>query len=144
MEAYWESLMQIGIKCFGFDRTAAGIPDGLWNDEVDSLPMLQDLLDSGIFGASSEERKHSSNMTLTAAGLGKVNTAGSLKHSLFPGKEYMNVKFPWLKKRDWLLPAAYGIRIVKYLCKKKESGTGNVVRIGMNRVELLRRYGIIE
>ena len=91
------------------------------------------------------ERKHSSNMTLAAVSGGKANTANSVRTSLFPGKEYMREQFPWLKKQGWLLPVAYGIRIARYLRKngKKQSGR-NVVQIGMDRVELLRKYDIIE
>jgi len=144
MRPYWEALMQIGTEWFGFDKESAGISETLWNNEVDSMPMLKDLLDSGIYGDSSAQRKHSSNMTLAAVSAGKANTANSLGNSLFPGKEYMQGRFPWLKKNGWLLPVAYGIRIFKYLSKKTDSGTQNVVRIGLDRVELLRQYGVID
>jgi len=152
MKTYWDALVQIGVEYFGFSYAKACYPVYLRNEQVDCGMLLEDLLDSGIYGDSSMERKHSSNMTLTAAAGGKANTAASLKNSLFPDEEYMQKSFPWLKKCPWLLPVAYGIRICRYLKvsdRKNGSEDGakdqrSSVQIGVERVELLRQYDIIE
>ena len=140
MEVYWNSLVQIGKDYLGFSYEKAGYPESMQKFEVDCRPMLDDLLDSGIYGASTMDRKHSSNMTLVAAERGKKNTAVSVGGSLFPSMEYMKSSFSWLKKYPWLLPAAYVIRIVRYLKTSKIES----VQIGMERVELLRKYHIID
>ncbi len=146
MSMYWNSLVQIGVKYLGFSLEKAEYPFGNDVDGIDYGPMLLDLLDSGIYGNSTMERKHSANMTLAAVVSGKKDTTGSLLTSLFPSTEYMKSQFVWLRKYPWLLPAAYVIRVVRYL--KKSGGKGkeeqNSIQIGMERVELLRKYNIIK
>lgn len=146
MNEYWNALVKIGTEYLGFSLEKAAYPENVRKADVDYVPMLEDLLDSGIYGNSTMERKHSSNMTLAAAASGKKDTTGSILASLFPGAEYMKGQFEWLKKCPWLLPAAYGIRIVRYLKNsgKKEKDEQNSVQIGMERVELLRKYNIIK
>lgn len=138
MGSYWRALVEIGNKYLG----------ATWNLEsegVDCQELLFDLLDSGIYGDSSMERKHSSNMTLAAAKSGKKNTAASLTESLFPKIDYMKEKYTWLVEHPWLLPVAWGARMFNYLrLMKKRDNQENSVEIGMNRVELLRKYNIIE
>ena len=58
----------------------------------------------------------------------------------------MKKGYPWLEKYPWLLPAAWGMRIVKYLGgnKKGKKDEPSGVEIGMSRVELLREYDIID
>ena len=146
MESYWNALVKISVKYLGFSLEKACYPEDVLDSEVDYRPLLMDLLDSGIYGGSSMERKHSSNMTLTAMAGGKANTTASLRSSLFPSAAYMKRKFSWVKKYPWLLPAAYVVRIVKYLqtSKDKPKDEKNSVQIGMERVELLKQYHIIK
>lgn len=140
MEVYWNALVQIGTDYLGFSYEKAGYPESMREFEVDCNPMLNDLLDSGIYGASTMDRKHSSNMTLSAAEHGKKNTAISVGNALFPSMSYMKSSFAWLNKYPWLLPVAYGIRILRYLKRSKKES----VQIGVERVELLRQYHIID
>lgn len=145
MKDYWDSLLKIGVTYLGFSLSEAAYPVKLWQLDIDCEPMMKDLLDSGIYGDSTVERKHSSNMTLAAVESGEKNTTGSILASLFPSAEYMKRQFTWLDKKMWLLPVAYVIRIVRYLRtsnKKKEEQSS--VQIGMERVELLRKYKIIK
>lgn len=146
MSDYWNALVEIGTKYLGFSLEKAAYPENMKKAEVDYVPMLEDLLDSGIYGNSTMERKHSSNMTLAAAASGKKDTTGSIMASLFPNAEYMKGQFAWVEKYPWLLPATYVIRIVRYLKNsgKKEKDEQSSVQIGMERVELLRKYNIIK
>ena len=100
----------------------------------------------GIYGNSTMERKHSANMTLAAVVSGKKDTTGSILASLFPQADYMKGQFTWLQKYPWLLPVAYGIRIVRYLKNSghRDSEEQSSIQIGMERVELLRKYKIIK
>ena len=146
MEGFWNGLAEIGRKYLGFSFEKAHYPVFLQKEHVNCDHLLLDLLDSGIFGDSTMERKHSSNITLAAAESGKKDTVASVKASLFPGKAYMEKGYPWIKKCPWLLPVAWGMRIVGYLKSKRKSSKEEPggVEIGMSRVELLREYGIID
>lgn len=146
METYWQALMKMSKEHLGFSCEKAVCPMDMQNDEIDYEPLLYDLLDGGIYGDSTMERKHSSNITLAAAKSGKKDTAASIKNSLFPEFSYMKKQFEWLEKYPWLLWAAYGIRIVRYIkySPKEEKQEQNSVQIGMERVELLRKYNIIK
>lgn len=146
MEVFWNGLVEIGREYLGFSYEQAHYPASLQKIHVNCDHLLLDLLDSGIYGDSTMERKHSSNITLAAAESGKKDTVASVKASLFPGKDYMKRGYPWLERYPWLLPVAWGMRIVGYLKNKrknsKEEPSG--VEIGMSRVELLREYDIID
>ena len=146
MEGFWNGLTEIGKRYLGFSYEKAHYPASMQKDNVDCQNLLLDLLNSGIFGDSTMERKHSSNITLAAAESGKKDTVASVKASLFPGKDYMKKGYPWLEKYPWLLPVAWGMRILKYLGgnKKGKKDEPSGVEIGMSRVELLRKYDIID
>ena len=66
--------------------------------------------------------------------------------SVFPSAKYMKSQFPYLRKAPFLLPVAWLNRILKY---RKEISAGynnsasDSIKIGNERVELMREYGII-
>ncbi len=149
MNTYWNALLNMSEAHLGMSFERAAYPERLRDIEVDYEPILQDLMKSGIYGDSTMERRHSSNMTLAAAQSGRKDTAASIRLSLFPGVDYMKKQFAWLDQHAWLLPAAYILRIVRYLKtarNKDEKGQNeqNSVQIGIERIELLRKYNIIK
>ena len=52
------------------------------------------------------------------------------------------MSFPWVKKSALLLPAAWGVRIVRYL-RRGSLSAAESIRIGNERIELLKKYGIL-
>lgn len=146
MESFWNGLTEIGRTYLGFSYEKAHYPLAMQNTNVNCDHLLLDLLDSGIYGDSSAERKHSSNITLAAAESGKKDTMASMKASLFPKADYMKKGYPWLEKYPWLLPVAWGMRIAEYLKNSQKNGKNEPsgVEIGMSRVDLLREYDIID
>lgn len=146
MKEYWNALVKISQGYLGFSVHKSCYPEAMVNDNIDCIPMLIDLLEGGIYGDSSLERKHSSNITLAAAEKGRISTKGSLQSVLFPSITYMKKKYTWLKNKPFLLPIAWGIRILKYIFKEKNimDAKQSGLQIGMERVELLKKYGIIE
>lgn len=147
MDVFWNGLAAIGRDYLGMSWEKTGYPDHLRNIQIDYQHLLLDLLESGVFGNSSMERKHSSNMTLAAARSGRKDTAASLKASLFPGMEYMKRNYRWLERYPILLPAAWMMRMNQYLSARKKPENGGQqtsVAIGMDRVKLLREYHIID
>lgn len=145
MDGFWNGLLEIGRTYLGFEPQQAGYPESLLVQETDCYNLLIDLLESGVFGDSTMERKHSSNVTLAAAESGKRNVTASLRASLFPNKSYMKHNYPWVDKYPFLLPVAWVLRICNYIkTSRKTAGEAGSMEIGMERVELLREYHIID
>lgn len=138
LEVYWGAIMDIACKYLGF-KPRKEIPAM----QVDGTDFLLDLFESGIYGSSSLARKQSANMTISAAKRGKKNTVVSLWASLFPGKEYMCKKYPYLQKYPWMLPVACVQRVGYYFKTKEKHGGRESISIGIHRVELLKKYHLI-
>lgn len=121
--------------------------DQIKMDQIDPEDLLTDILASGVFGSSSLSRKHSSGITLNALEKGKERNAG--RHSwlriLFPPITGLRERYPYLKKHPILLPAAWGERIITYLCSrnKRDNSAKEALRLGKERKALLKKYGLI-
>ena len=121
-----------------------------WREiRIDETDMLMDLLDSGIYGNANMSRKHSSNMTLDAVAADKIGkkAGNTVLKSLFPSAKKLESRYPYLRKYPVLLPIAWADRILKY---RKETAAGgdnaaaDSVKIGNQRIELMKKYGIIK
>ena len=148
-EHFAAALFKIGQKYLTFDPEQAAYPDVWKNIEIDETNMLEDLLSSGVYGGSTMSRKHSSNMTLEAVSADKQGRkAGvSLKNSLFPSAKSLESRYPYLKNHPYLLPCAWFSRILKYGWEQKGKANNSAVeslKIGSERVELLREYKVIK
>lgn len=127
-----------------------------WNiEKIDVEPLLEDTMSSGIHGASSMTRLHSSNMTLHAAGKSgrREGAFQAVRHSVFLPLRELQEHYGYLKKAPFLLPAAWAHRVIRYFMdtRKKNAGleTDNSsvlasIRLGRARIQLLRKYRIIE
>ena len=117
------------------------MPEG-W-EPADSTDLIEDALDGGVFGHSTEDRLHSASIT-AADGTGH-NTVYSLLRTAFPSREVMEINYPWVSHSRLLLPIGWGVRLVQYA---KKIGMGNSpirsVRIGMQRMKLLKQYDIFQ
>lgn len=147
-EQFVAALLRIGEKYLVFSPDKACYPVEWRNIQVDETALLEDLLSSGIYGDANMSRKHSSNITLSAVEAdkkGKKAGHGILR-TLLPSIGYMSARFPYLKKFPFLLPLAWLSRILTYK-KETEHGINNSaadsIRIGNERVELMREYGIL-
>ena len=149
-EQFAAALLKIGQKYFGFDPDAAGMPQVWQAIEVDEDPMLLDLLDSGVFGDATMSRKHSSTMTLNAVAADRrgKKAGGNVLRTLFPSRKALEGRYPFLRTKPWLLPVAWVRRIAHYAAERRSAGADNKaaesLRIGSERVDLLRRYGVIK
>ena len=147
-DAVWDNCRE--IRGVGFARAVFNIgANHLGLDvplcrEVDELPMLKDLLSGGVFGSSSEDRLHSSTLTLDAVSAQKKGRSRSPLRTLFPGGRALEGRYPWLKKHPWLLPAAWGHRILRYGRDHKAASAAQSLKIGQERIALLRYYDIID
>ena len=137
------ALLAIGEKHLG---VTVFLPEN-WQWDVDEMPMLEDLLASGIYGGADMERKHSSNITLNAVTRQKQgkDTGGGVLKSLFPGRKDMEGRYPYLKKYPVLLPVAWASRICRFAVKNAGTDMGaKTIRLGNERIELLKYYGILD
>lgn len=103
--------------------------------------LVRDALLGGIYGSADMNRKHSGSMTLGALEAANGGAA-PLKSAVFPSRAVMEMSFPWVKKSALLLPAAWGVRIVRYL-RRGSLSAAESIRIGNERIELLKKYGIL-
>lgn len=138
LEVYWGAIVDIACKYLGF-VPGKEIPAV----QVDGTDFLLDLFASGVYGSSTLARKQSANITIAAAKRGRKNTVASLWASLFPGKEYMQTKYPYLEKYPWMAPIACVQRVGHYIKTKEKHGGRDSISIGMHRVELLKKYHLI-
>ena len=142
-------MLAIGEKYLTFDPEKAHYPKVWQGICVDETDMLMDLLDSGIYGNANMSRKHSSNMTLDAVAADKngKKAGNTVLKSLFPSAKKLEGRYPYLKKHPILLPIAWTDRILKYR-KETVAGGDNAaadsVKIGNQRIELMKKYGIIK
>jgi hypothetical protein len=148
-EKFAAALFAIGEKYLIFSPEKACYPQNWRQIETDPDALLMDMLQGGIYGYSQRSRMHSSNMTLNAVSADKKGkrSDGSVIRTIFPSAKRLDGRFPYLKRMPFLLPVAWVSRIAGYAketISEPNSSAGEVLRIGSQRVELLRQYDIID
>ena len=118
-----------------------------WDGGIDVEPLLHDSLCGGVYGSNDLTRLHSSTVTLNAVKASRTGEKSSVLSTVFPNREYLERRYPYLKKRPYLLPVAWVQRIAHY-ASEKQSGTDNSasvsIKLGKERIELMKRYGIMD
>lgn len=118
-----------------------------WDASIDVEPLLHDTLCGGVYGSNDLTRLHSSTVTLNAVKASRTGEKSSVLSTVFPNREYLERRYPYLKKRPYLLPVAWVQRIAHY-ASEKQSGTDNSasgsIKLGKERIELMKRYGIMD
>ena len=112
--------------------------------QTDEGPLLEDILTAGLYGTVDEDRLHSGTLTLDAVAAGKSGRKRrGLLATLFPSAGTLSTRYPYLRKRPWLLPFAWLQRAAGYL-RKPQVRAGASMRIGEERIKLLRQYQVID
>ena len=147
-EKFTAALFQIGRNYLVFDPDKADYPDAWRQIRVDELPMLMDLLSGGLYGDANMSRKHSSNITLDAVAAQKQGrkTKNGLLASVFPASSKIEGRYPYLKKHPYLLPVAWCSRLWTYsreIRHSRDNNAADALRIGSERIELMKAYGIL-
>lgn len=144
------NLIEISLKYLGFNDDKITYPDNITSfDElknsqkyyINSESLINDILDAGVFGASTMDRKHTALMMLDA--VEDKKKSNRLK-AVFPNVNYLKDNYTYLQKYPILLPVAWGQRILSYLKKNKTSSYINTMELGKQRIELLKEYKIIK
>lgn len=149
MEKFVAALFKIGKNYLTFAEEKAGYPVEWQSIEIDETNLLEDLLRSGIFGGSTLSRKHSAHMTLNAVAESKKGkkSGNTLLKAVFPSAKDLEGRYPYLKGKPFLLPVAWTSRVITYGKQTKtvrNNSATEAVKIGKNRIELLKQYGMIK
>lgn len=118
-----------------------------WNDTVDVEPLLHDTLCGGVYGSNDYTRLHSSTVTLNAVKASRTGEKSSVLNTVFPKREYLEHRYPYLKKHPYLLPVAWVQRIAHYAGEKQTSADNSAagsIKLAKERIELMKLYGIID
>lgn len=143
-EGFAAAVIDAGVHWFGLERAAAHIPPD-W-ETLESAALLADALSGGVYGSADSTRRHSCTITIHAADRAHRGGTGraSLCAALFPGREVMAGWYPYVARCPALLPAAWAQRIWRYLRTRGEhTGAQDSLRVGAQRVELLRQYRVL-
>ena len=118
-----------------------------WDASLDVEPLLHDTLCGGVYGSNDYTRLHSSTVTLNAVKASRIGEKSSVLSTVFPKREYLEHRYPYLKKRPYMLPVAWVQRIAHY-ASEKQSGADNSasgsIKLAKERIELMKQYGIME
>lgn len=118
-----------------------------WDASIDVEPLLHDTLCGGVYGSNDLTRLHSSTVTLNAVKASRTGEKSSVLRTVFPKREYLERRYPYLKKRPYLLPVAWVQRLAHY-ASEKQSGAGNSasgsIKLAKGRIELMKQYDIMD
>ena len=118
-----------------------------WNTSIDVEPLLHDSLCGGVYGSNDLTRLHSSTVTLNAVKASRTGEKSSVLRTVFPKREYLERRYPYLKKRPYLLPVAWAQRLAHYAGEKKtgaDSSASGSIKMAKERIELMKQYDIME
>lgn len=118
-----------------------GTPEG-W-EPIDSTDLIEDALEGGVFGHSTEDRRHSASIT-AADGTGH-STVYSLLRTIFPSREVMEINYPWVSRSKLLVPVGWCVRLLRYAGKiGRGSSPLRSIEIGKKRIKLLKKYDVFQ
>ena len=118
-----------------------------WDASIDVEPLLHDSLCGGVYGSNDLTRLHSSTVTLNAVKASRTGEKSSVLRTVFPKREYLEQRYPYLKKRPYLLPVAWVQRLAHYAGEKKtgaDSSASGSIKLAKERMELMKRYDIMD
>lgn len=118
-----------------------------WDGSIDVEPLLHDTLCGGVYGSNDLTRLHSSTVTLNAVKASRTGEKSSVLRTVFPKREYLERRYPYLKKRPYLLPVAWAQRLAHYAGEKKigaDSSASGSIKLAKERIELMKQYVIMD
>lgn len=140
-----EAIFSLGVQYLGFAEKQFYFPEEMHRIKLDTEKLMEDILLAGIHGKGTRIRANSGGITLREAE--KKTAAGAaldLLRLLFPPAKDLLWRFPYLKKYPYLLPFAWGRRIIGFFRKERffSKHTKEIWQTGKKRREILREYGI--
>lgn len=135
---FTEAIIDAANQYFGLP-----VPEG-WHP-IDCTDLIQDSLEGGVYGHSTEDRLHSASITSTSTGDNALELKNLLR-AVFPNRKAMEINYPWVSKSLLLLPAGWCVRLLRYAISiiRKEVSPIRSIEIGRRRVRLLREYNVFQ
>ena len=118
-----------------------------WDGSIDVEPLLHDTLCGGVYGSNDYTRLHSSTVTLNAVKASRTGEKSSVLSTVFPKREYLERRYPYLKKRPYMLPVAWVQRIAHYASEKQpgmDNSASGSIKLAKERIELMKKYDIMD
>ena len=141
-------IFKIGEKYLTFNPEQACYPKNWREIEVDEEALLEDMIMGGVLGNSTKGRIHSRNITIHAVDSQRDDMVSKNKFwgILFPSRKYMARRYKYLDKHPYLLPVAWITRMLRYGLEtnERDNNPTQSIKIGEERIELLRRYGVLK
>ena len=100
-----------------------------------------------MYGSNDLTRLHSSTVTLNAVKASRTGEKSSVLSTVFPNREYLEHRYPYLKKRPYLLPVAWAQSLAHYAREKRQTTADSAagsLRLARERIELMKQYDILE
>lgn len=140
---FLSDMIHIGNRYLGFELEALCPPNCPEH-------LLEDLMDSGIFGGGTQAQRTAYQMTMAAMeARGKDGTYRGFRtafRTVFPQKSQIMSQFPELLEKPWLLPVCWIRRWGRFIRHSRaENGilAFKSMKIGKRRIELLRKYDVL-
>ena len=118
-----------------------------WDGSIDVEPLLHDSLCGGVYGSNDLTRLRSSTVMLNAVKASRTGEKSGVLRTVFPKREYLEHRYPYLKKRPYLLPVAWAQRLAHYASEKQsgaDSSASGSIKLAKKRIELMKRYGVMD
>lgn len=128
------TLLKVGEEYFNTFK----VPSCLAQYAKNTKPLLDDVLEGGVFGRSDKTRAASVRITMNAA---EGNNKFPLIKALFPPFVEMVKIYPKLEKMQLLLPVYWIMRLVKWAAVQGKDSL-KTLAVGRKRTKLLKRYGL--
>lgn len=140
-----KTLFAAAREYLGFDAEKAGLQQ-LLPPELPVQALLEDMLGAGVFGSSTGSRVHSATITLNAVEADRQGKKTSVLRTVFPRRQDLQGRYPYLRRYPVLLPVAWCSRLAGYAMEagRKDNSAAESLELGTKRKELLRSLDIID
>ncbi|MCC3869641.1 nucleotidyltransferase family protein [Terrisporobacter mayombei] len=143
------NLLQIAIDYLGLKGNKIVYLKDKNEYYINTEDLIEDIMEGGIYGSSTQARLNSANMSLDALNKESKSKIKSNIAAIFPKAENLKGRYKYLEKYPILLPVAWGSRIFTY---SKERGSlfnmgvtaKETIEVGNIRIDLLKEYKLIK
>lgn len=118
-----------------------------WDGSIDVEPLLHDTLCGGVYGSNDLTRLHSSTVTLNAVKASRTGEKSSVLRTVFPKREYLEHRYPYLEKASVSVAVAWAQRLTHYASEKQpgsDNSASGSIKLAKERIELMKRYDIMD
>lgn len=141
---FWKTMMAVARQYLGFSCEKANLPEKYCTVQQDLKELMQDILSGGIYGKSAGiERICGSQVVSAAIKEQNASTLTHIRKAIFLAPAQMQINYPWLKKRIYLLPAAWIMRGFRVLKKYRTQTILNSFGVASQRTQLAKKYHFI-